>query len=369
MLQNPHREVGKILQNPQRNFVWASSYAAVEGGVQKNIVKKRLLILTKKIYTCSMSILVFKQLCYMMVVVLVAFVFSKKFKFGKEEISFASRTLLYLVNPCMLLSSFDIPYDSNKIKGLAVMIGLCLLVHLAMMVAACIFIRSRTPEGKELDGIDRVGVIFTNSGFIGIPLINGVLGREGVFYLMGYLVNFNILLWIFAPLALGCKFDIKKIIFNPNVIAVTAGFVLFCIPGTLPDLLAKPVGYIGQMNTALSMILLGMIFADFKKGEVKHSLAIRAAWTCLVRLVICPLAALAVIALLSGLLAGFEDGHLMTVTAYIAALCPAGMSITSLAVVFKKDAHYAGFIVALTSALCVLGTPALIYLAQLLGLM
>jgi len=311
-----------------------------------------------------MAILVFKQLCYMMIVVLVAFIFSKKFKFAQTEISFTSKTMLYLVNPCMLLSSFDIPYNPQKVKGLAVMMGICLAVHLAMMAAALIFIRSRTPEGKELDGIDRVGVIFTNSGFIGIPLINGVLGKEGVFYLMGYLVNFNILLWIFAPLALGCKFNIKKIIFNPNVIAVVAGFILFCIPGTLPDILAKPIGYIGQLNTALSMILLGMIFADFKRGELNNSLAIRAAWTVTVRLVLCPLAALAVIAFASRLFANVQDIHLMTVTAYIASLCPVGMSITSLAVVFNKDSHYAGLIVAVTSALCVLACPAFIYLAQ-----
>ncbi len=330
-----------------------------------------LLILAKKIYTARMAILVFKQLCYMMIVVVVAFVFSKKFKFGGTEISFTSKIMLYLVNPCMLFSSFDIPYNPQKIRGLALMIGICFAVHLAMMAAACIFIRSRTPEGKELDGIDRVGVIFTNSGFIGIPLINGVLGKEGVFYLMGYLVNFNILLWIFAPLALGCKFNIKKIIFNPNVVAVVAGFILFCIPGTLPDILAKPVGYIGQMNTAMSMILLGMIFADFKKGEGKSSLALRAGWTVAVRLVICPLAALGVILVASRilpmLLSSSEDIHLMTVTAYIASLCPVGMSITSLAVVFKKDAHYAGLIVALTSALCVLACPAFIYLAQFIG--
>ncbi len=337
-----------------------------------NSIKKMLLIFAKKIYTARMAILVFKQLCYMMIVVVVAFVFSKKFKFANQEISFVSKTMLYLVNPCMLLSSFDIPYNPQKIKGLAVMIGLCFAVHIAMMVTACIFIRSRSLEGKELDGIDRVGVIFTNSGFIGIPLINGVLGKEGVFYLMGYLVNFNILLWIFAPLALGCRFDIKKIVFNPNVIAVVAGFILFCFPGTLPDILSKPIGYIGQMNTALSMILLGMIFADFKKGEGKRSLALRAGWTVAVRLVLCPLAALAVIAatarLLPMLLSSVEDIRLMTVTAYIAALCPVGMSITSLAVVFKKDAHYAGLIVALTSALCVLGAPAFIYLAQILGI-
>lgn len=303
----------------------------------------------------------------MMVVVIVAFICSKKFKFGQTEISFASKTLLYMVNPCMLISSFDIPYNAQKIQGLAVMIGISFAVHLAMMAVACIFIRSRTPQGKELDGIDRVGVIFTNSGFIGIPLINGVLGQEGVFYLMGYLLNFNILLWIFAPVALGCKFNIKKIIFNPNVLAVLTGFILFCIPGQLPSIIAKPVSYIGQMNTALSMILLGMVFADFKKGQVKGALLLRATWAVIVRLILCPLAALAVILAVLKTMPSVNDIRLMTVTAFIAALCPAGMSITSLAVVFNKDSRYAALIVAATSALCVLGAPLFVALAQLLG--
>mgnify|MGYP003305346482 CR=1 FL=1 len=37
-----------------------------------------------------------------------------------------------------------------------------------------------------------IAIAFTNCAFIGIPLIEGVLGSEGVFYLLGYIVVFNI---------------------------------------------------------------------------------------------------------------------------------------------------------------------------------
>ena len=312
-----------------------------------------------------MSLLVFKQLCYMMVVVLISFAVAKKFKFGQSEINFTSKILLYLVNPCMLLNALNIPYDSQKIKSLAFMLLLSLAIHLLMMIVACLVIRSKSEEGKLLDGIDRTGVIFTNSGFIGIPLINGVLGQEGVFYLTGYLVVFNILLWIFAPKALGCSFSIKKIVLNPNVLAVVIGFILFCLPGSLPEIVAKPVLYIGQMNTALSMILLGMVFADFNRGKLEKRLLLRSAWTAAVRLILCPAAVLALVIASLFLFKNTHDIKLMAITAFIAAICPIGMSITSLAVIFKRDSSYAAFIVALTSALCIISTPLWVYLISL----
>ena len=38
---------------------------------------------------------------------------------------------------------------------------------------------------------------------------------------------------------------------------------------------------------------------------------------------------------------------------FIAAACPVGMSVSSFAVVFKKDADYASLLVAVSSAACI----------------
>ena len=79
-----------------------------------------------------------------------------------------------------------------------------------------------------------MALIYSNSGFIGIPLINGVFGSEGVFLLMGYIVVFNLFLWIQGIYFVTGRISPKRIITNPNIIAVIGGIILFLLPLQLP---------------------------------------------------------------------------------------------------------------------------------------
>ena len=134
--------------------------------------------------------------------------------------------------------------------------------------------------------IDRIAVAFTNCGFVGIPLIRGVFGDEGVFYLMGYLIIFNVLIWTYGYYQMSGTTNTKKIITNPNIIAVTIGLILFCLPFDLPELVRKPIVMIADINTPMAMLLLGILFARF---EFDREYIARVIKTTLFRLVIASL--------------------------------------------------------------------------------
>ncbi len=312
-----------------------------------------------------MYLTVLKQLLIMLVISLLAFAFSKKNKFGNSESRFLSRILLYFVNPCLIFSSFDREFDIEKLKELAFVILLSLCLHLVMTAVVSIFIHSKGKEAKSLDGLEKIGIVFTNSGFIGIPLINGVFGQEGVFYLTGYLAVFNVYLWTYGEYQMSHRFSLKKVLTNPNVLAVLCGLVLFCLPFKLPEIIAKPLSYISEMNTALSMFLLGLLFASFKKtGNTPYSM--RIVKVCLLRLIICPLVCLLLVIAVWKLLAGGAGLRTEVFVAFIASLCPVGMSVSSFACVFDRDASYASLMVLVTSALCIISVPSFVRIAELL---
>ena len=149
----------------------------------------------------------------------------------------------------------------------------------------------------------KIAIAFTNCAFIGIPLIEGVLGSEGVFYLLGYIVVFNIFLWTFGYAIIDGKVHVKKLLTNPNIIAVLFGIILFCIPVKLPDIIYSPLKLIGGMNTATSMVLLGMLFANFNisaDGSIKTYLA-RGTKLSLFRLVVCAVVNLLIIGCITAL--------------------------------------------------------------------
>jgi malate permease and related proteins len=313
-----------------------------------------------------MYFLVFKQLIIMMLIAALSFIFSRKNKFGEAESQFLSKVLLFFINPCLIINAFNMPYDAQKMKRLVFVIFVCIGVHLLLTLVATAAVHSKNEAGRMLDGLDRIGVVFTNSGFIGIPLVNGVFGQSGVFYLMGYIVVFNVYLWIYGEYLMTGRINWKKVVTNPNVIAVAAGILLFCLPFTLPEIIAKPLSLIADLNTALSMILLGLLFAGFHKPAGGASYVPRVIKVSVIRLIVSSFVILAFLYAVYRLFPGVADLRKMIFVIYIASLCPVGMSASTFACVFNKDASYTSLIVSVTSVLCIVTVPLFVKLAELL---
>lgn len=345
-----------------------------------------------------MYILVIKQLGTMLFIVLAGFIFAKAFKFKENEQKFVSKFLLYLINPCLIFTSFDKEFNLLKLKQLLIVIFISLIIHLVMILIATIFTLTKNPQKKTYVGVNRLAIIFTNCGFIGIPLINGIFGDDGVFFLMGYLVIFNIVLWTYGYFQMSASVNFKKIITNPNVLAVLLGILIFCLPFRIPQFISKPIGMIGSLNTPTAMILIGMLFANFsikkpaevtlnaKPTVVAEKLAVNEeksaeteklalggknyifmlAKTIFLRLVLCSFVNLAILFVCYKIIHKIPDSRLMIFVIFISSLCPTATSVPSLACIFEKDSTYASFLVSLSSLFCIISVPLFVALAEFL---
>lgn len=314
-----------------------------------------------------MYLLVIKQLVIMLIIAVSGFFLSKAFKFGKDEQKFVSKLLLYFINPCLIFSHFNLDFNFEKLKNLGIVILISCVIHLVMLAIGLIFFRSKTSQGMELDCIDKIAIAFTNCAFIGIPLIEGVLGSEGVFYLLGYIVVFNIFLWTFGYAIIDGKVNIKKVFTNPNIISVVLGIVLFCVPVKLPDIIFTPLKLIGGMNTATSMILLGMLFANFRftVHEQVKAYVFRVLKLSFFRLVFNAIVNFLIILLIFRFFNFVQDIRLICFVVYISSLCPVGMSVSSFSVLFNKDESYSGLLVIATSVFSIITIPCAVAVAEL----
>ena len=326
-----------------------------------------------------------RQLAVMAIIVIVSFIFSRKNAFGKEASQYLSRLLLYVINPCMIVSTFDVEYSGQKLRSLGLAIGVSFAFHLAMIVlATLLFARKKSLQGQGSlqgqksgrDSLSKIAIVFTNSGFIGIPLINGVFGGEGVFFLMGYILVFNVLLWVWGEWLMTGTMRPLKVLANPNVLACGAGLAVFCLPFKMPYVIIEPLKMIGACNGAASMILLGLLFSGFggakeKSGQGQEraapvkTFAKPLARDVFLRLVVCPLILLGATLFAMQAFSSVSQIQLIMSVLFIAAACPVGMSVSSFAVVFKKDADYASLLVAVSSAACVVTIPLLVALLEL----
>lgn len=310
-----------------------------------------------------MSSLVIKQIITMAIIVIAGFIFAKAFKLGDKEQKFLSKMLLYFVNPCLVLNSFNLEFDPLKLKQFLFVFAVALLIHGVMILIATVTTLKKT----DISTVDRVATVFTNCGFMGIPLIRGVFGDEGIFFLMGYLIVFNLVLWTWGCYQLGGVINLKKIITNPNIIAVILGLILFCMPFTLPVVISKPLSMIGDMNTAMAMILIGVMFANFK---LEKSMLLQLAKCQAIRLLLCSVINLCIVFGIYKLVgpAGLNmpNAKMMLCVAFFCSMCPSATSVPSLSCIFDKDTSYASLVVSVSHLLCMLTIPAFAALADLM---
>lgn len=303
-----------------------------------------------------MYVLVMKQLITMCLIALGGFIFAKIFKVEDSQQKVLSKLLLYFINPFMVVKSFNLEFNSDKLVQLGFVFAVALVIHLIMILIG--FFSSK-------EQVDRLVVCFTNCGFIGIPLIRGVFGDEGVFYLMGYLVVFNITIWTYGYYIMCGSINLKKIITNPNIIAVIIGIAIFCSPWTLPEIIARPVIMIGDTNTAMSMLLIGILLANFKPSDGKLY-ALKIAKVSLFRHVVCALVNIGVLFVVWKLFPNMPDCRILLFVVLICSMCPAATTIPGLAVLFNRDETYASLTVSFTSVLCMFFLPAFVALAELI---
>lgn len=302
-----------------------------------------------------MYILVSKQLLTMAIIGMGGFIFAKIFTVTEIEHKFLSKLLLYFINPCMVLNSFNRDFEPQKLAMLGIVVILSLIIHCVMIVLGVFTCKQK---------IDRLAIAFTNCGFIGIPLIRGVFGDEGVLFLMGYLIIFNVLVWTYGYYQLSGKINIKKVITNPNIIAVALGMILFCMPFTLPEVVARPLSMIADTNTAVCMVLIGILLADFHPSASKELLP-RLLKTTLLRLVVCALLNILILFLAYKVIGSFSDARMVILVVLICSMCPIATSIPGLACLFDQDAAYASLTVSATSLLCILTVPTFVALAEI----
>lgn len=192
--------------------------------------------------------------------------------------------------PCIIISSV-LESESSSATMLSA-VGVAVLFFLLMIVFAAVLVRLVRTKPDER-GLDQMMLIFTNVGFMGIPVVQSIYGPGGVARLSMFILVFNIIFFSYGVLLItrGAKFSLKNML-NSCIIAALIG-LLFGVTGWhLPAPVEDTLSAIGAMNTPLAMIIIG--------ASVAHS-DLRAALTnprlyrvCLLSMLVMPLLTLLV---------------------------------------------------------------------------
>ena len=298
-----------------------------------------------------MVLILIKQILVMLAMMSIGVVLYKIKAVDETGVAQLSNLALYVATPCVVLRALAIPFDAEKIStGVVVMLFFLVIFFVSIVVG-------RFGCGK----VDRIGtfaVVFSNSGFVGIPLIEGILGSEYVFYVTMTMVVGTITFWTYGVyLMSGDKGEVsvKKILTNPNLIAVVVGMVLFFAPIELPYVVAQVINGMANMNTGLGMVILGATLGASNIGLMVSDTRLYKA--ILLRLIAVPLVSIPILMLMP---AEFEVRMVMM----IIAAAPAASATSMLALKYGGDYSYGTGLAIGTTIVSMITMPLVLALAM-----
>lgn len=296
------------------------------------------------------------KVAIILILILVGYFTVKKGVLSQKGLSEITDLLIRIVTPCLIVSSF-LSAESGKLGAMDLFLAVALpaasiVVSIAM---SYLFFRKETkPRQKVL----RFSMIFCNVGFMGIPLVQGIVGSEGVLYGSFFISVFNVFCWTYGYTMMGGgKVKLKTLLLNPGIIGLAIGLPIYFLNIHLPELIATPVEMISALNTPLAMVVVGGYIA---RVELKAFLSDLAVYKmAALRLLVAPAIYLGIVLLV-------RPNDTLLMSSVIQAATPVAANCVLFAVQYGGDAELASKSVAVTTALSIITIPLFTVLAQLL---
>lgn len=271
-----------------------------------------------------------------------------------------SAILLNIVTPCVLIRAYQIDAEASALKEIGTAFLFSLILHAVFIVVS--YIAFSLQKDNALRKIEIFTSVYSNCGFMGIPLLSAALGEKGVLLGSAYLAVFNIIVWTHGLFLYGGDIkllSVKNLVKNPGIIGTLLALLLFLFNIKLGGFLKASVGYLADLNTPLAMLLLGSYLArcNLLDALKQKSLYIVSAF----RLLILPLLGIFILKL-------FGVAPLCATALSLSAACPCATIAALFAEKFNKDTGLPSQIVSVTTVLSVVTLPLVAWVvSQIIG--
>ncbi|MPM80218.1 hypothetical protein SDC9_127265 [bioreactor metagenome] len=214
------------------------------------------------------------------------------------------------------------------------------------------------PVKNEKRTILHFANVFTNTGYIGFPILNAIYGAEAVMYGSIFNIFFNIFLWTYGIIIFKGRMEkqelikeLLKALRNPSLIAVYIGIIMMLLDLKLPAVVLTSANSIGTITGPLSMIIVGVLAT---KVNIKEHLI---DWTLYygiaMKLILIP-AALYFISLL------ISDRSVVSNTVIMLGSMPAAAMTSIFSDSFNVMREYGAVVVVATTLLSIFTIPILL---------
>lgn len=299
----------------------------------------------------------FTQVLLMFLLMSVGVLVRKLHFFHDETVVDLTNILLMIVSPCLIIKSFENPFSMATVgQLLRVTLGMVIVYLITILLSNVGFKALKISNDKRT--ILKFSTVYSNSGFMGIPLVGALFSNAGVLLAVPSLALFNIFNWthgvsLFANGQSGERglMKLKRILMNPNIIAIVIGTVIFINNIKVPATLNQGITYVSNLNTPLAMMIIGNGLADIK---LKLFFKDKLIWLgVLIRNIIVPLLSLL-------LLLPWHIAQMPLLVTIIMATCPVPGIVVLFALMNKQNLEFPTGLMGLSTAISIATIPMMI---------
>ncbi len=298
---------------------------------------------------------VFFQMLALLIMIGAGYFMAKKGMMDSHTNTQMSKMIVNVFNPMLILSSAAnsaglVSLDTIGLVGI-IALGMFAVFIAAGMVLSPFF--DRTPEQRK---IFQEMFVFSNLGFIGIPVVSSILGEEYVVYVTEFLLIYTIVFYTYGVALMDGKFSLSslKSMLNPGTVSGLTALLIIICGIQLPDFIKTAITYLGNVTSPMALVAVGFTLAhsDLKKIFCQPRLYVFSA----IKLLALPLALLPLLKLVTG------DNALISVCMVMFGM-PIGNMPLILGTQKGMDGSTCSAAIILTTILCVFTIPVLLAVA------
>ncbi len=215
------------------------------------------------------TLVVLQQMGVIIILVAVGIYLYKKNVVDNSVSQRISVIVMDICNPALILASILTGNVTANHKDLIIAMILGVIFYAGLVVLGLLIpIILRVEKDKKR--FYNLMTVYTNVGFIGIPVARAILPDNAILYVIVCNVMYSLLFYTHGITILSHgkeKMNLKKVL-SPGTIMALLSLVVCWFKITPPPIFSNSISYIGNATVFLSMVLLGVSIArsDVTKG-------------------------------------------------------------------------------------------------------
>lgn len=273
--------------------------------------------------------------------------------------------------PCLIVASVlaieSKPESSTLVSLFAISIGFFIFMPILAFILTKIMYKT-IRISKNRQGIYMFMMIFSNVGFMGIPILRAACGDQAdlaVFYAAVINIFFNLAVFTFGVLMISYGDDEAQTNFNakallsPGIVSALLGLVIYFANIKFPTVVCHTLDTVGDMTPPLAMILVGSTLASMEIKSVFNEWRVYV--FSIIKQLLLPIAIYPLYKLL------ISDDLLFNVM-FIEFLMPVANIALILCTQYDLDKKFASKVVFISTMMSLVTIPLVLYLCEIIYL-